>query len=109
MMRHLLHKEHRAVAWPQYHLFNHLSGVGRHIGHHLTGAGVGRTGDAQIMAVERLVEHAGVAALGKGVHQGGRDIAWPRPDVDAFDGVIHWVITYRLGSVVWHEAIVLDW
>jgi hypothetical protein len=56
-----------------------------HHGEDLVAARVVCAGDAQVVAVKRLVEDTHIVALRKAVHQGGRDVARSRPEANRLD------------------------
>ena len=83
VVRHLLEEDHRPVARPEDHLAHDALAVLVQAAQHVVAAGMVGARDPQVVRVERLVDDARVGALRERVHQRGRDVARPRPEVDA--------------------------
>ena len=83
MVRHLLEEDHRAIAAAEDHLAHHALAVLVEAAQHVVAPGVVGARDPQVVRVERLVDDARVGALRERVHQRRRDVARPRPQVDA--------------------------
>lgn len=85
MMGHILEENDLSTRKLEHVLDSPLP-IAFHLVHDLVGRRmtVLNRGSFQIVAVERFVHHAAIAALSKGVHQGSGDVAGSGPEEDSF-------------------------
>ena len=89
MVRHLLEEEHRTLGWSENLLPDHLLTVRVLCGKALFAEGVLRSRDTKEVCIQRLVDDLRIAALGKRVHQGRRDVPRTGPETDALHVLMH--------------------
>ena len=63
VVSHLFHKEYRAITWTEDDVANDVFAIAFHSGHNFACAGMCGRRHAQIVAVERFVDYAGVWSL----------------------------------------------
>ena len=89
---HLFEEHDRRGMIAEDEIAHHFFAVVFHFRDDLFCAGMVGAGGSfgEVMGVERFVKDGGVRALGKGVHERGRDVARAAPEADA--GGVHWAI-----------------
>jgi hypothetical protein len=71
------------VGISEHDLPDHPVAVAVHGFDHSLVAGIFDSDEAQIVPMERFVDDPSIRPLGEGIHQGGRDVAWSRPEIQA--------------------------
>ncbi len=74
--------------------------VAVHRGKHCVPPGMIDSGNAEVVAVQRLVNDAHVVALRKAVHQRSRNVAWPGPEANGCHHTVQ-VCTYVRSVTNW--------
>src|SRR3990170_2712855 len=85
-MAHVLYEQDRRGTLSQDHIADDTLAVGVLVGEDVIPTGMDDAASAEVVGVERFIDHGGVRPLAERVHHGGRDVAGARPQGDAGDG-----------------------
>jgi hypothetical protein len=111
VMRHLLLKLHPGCWWQWLEqLGDDRAPLGRLRRDDLIAHRVPEPGDGEVMRIERLIDHHGIATIAEGTHQRGRDIAGSRPhgEPQGSRGVVAQGVTRRLFAEAVNDLVGLE-